>query len=461
LAEHVGVILELARLHEVEARDRERLGMLGRASDLLASTLDHDTVHGELARMAVPWFSEFCVVMLPDGAGLRCITAAHDGTALRFGLPDLGPESVGPTAGLALLATAWRSQRAVLLGQVSVEAGSAPLWDKLCPGRRARSLLVVPMVSLGVTTGLVCFVQASLKRRMEERDIPIAEELAMRCVLAVENARLFREAQDAVTARDIQLGNAQDALAGRDGVLRIVAHDLRSPLAGIRLLGSSLLQQVPEEQRSPKHPMALLSRTVDRMDRLIQDLLDVARLDGGVLPLEHGMCDVGFLLAEAVEANALRASQSSIRIVSELKCSRERLYADRARLLQALDNLIGNALKFTPAGGLIVVGVKDGPERVPDLVFFVRDDGEGIAPEHKERLFERFWKATPNDVRGAGLGLSIVKGIVAAHGGRVCFDSALGEGSTFYFSIPVIEEPVTLSVIPATNAVPELGHRRP
>ena len=438
LAEHVGVILELARLHAIESRDRERLAMLARASDLLASTLDLDAVHGELARIAVPWLSDFCCVMLPRDARLHCVTAAHDGTALKFELAPLEPEPAH--AVVKSLATAWYTQRPVLHSQISAEQVAAKLWSKLCPGRVPSSVLVVPMLSLGVTTGLVCFVQTSAKRVMEERDIPIAEELAVRCCLAVENARLFRARQDAVIARDQQLVTATDALAARDGVLRIVAHDLRSPLAGIRLLGSSLLRQVPEAQRTQQHPMALLGRTVARMDRLIQDLLDVARLDGGALPLEPGLLDVSAVVSEALDGNALRASQSGIRMTLDVQCSYARLYADRARLLQALDNLVGNALKFTPSDGLIQVGALDGAGTSPEVVFFVRDNGAGIAPEHRSRLFERFWKAAPNDARGAGLGLSIVKGIVDAHGGRVWVESALGEGSTFYFAIPVLAE---------------------
>jgi signal transduction histidine kinase len=169
------------------------------------------------------------------------------------------------------------------------------------------------------------------------------------------------------------------------------------------------------------------------MNRLIQDLLDVARLEAGRLSIEQARVPAERVVSESVEAQKLLASSASIELRLDVARDVPEVWGDLDRLLQVFENLIGNAVKFTQPGGRITVGAapRDG-----DVLFWVADTGAGIAAEDLPHLFDRFRQAQKASRRGAGLGLSVVKGIVEAHGGRIWVESTPGRGSTFSFTVP-------------------------
>ena len=169
------------------------------------------------------------------------------------------------------------------------------------------------------------------------------------------------------------------------------------------------------------------------MNRLIQDLLDVALLEAGQLTIERSRLSAGGLIVEAVDMHRALASSSSIELQVEVGPDVPEVWGDWDRLLQVFENLIGNAIKFTGAGGRITAGAAP---RDDEVVFWVADTGAGIASENLPRIFDRFWQASKAGRRGAGLGLSITKAIVEAHGGRLWVESTEGSGSTFFFTIP-------------------------
>lgn len=170
------------------------------------------------------------------------------------------------------------------------------------------------------------------------------------------------------------------------------------------------------------------------MNRLIQDLLDVTRLESGELPLARQAVDVGPMLAEAVELARPLAVAKGLRLAWDADHAVTAI-VDRHRVLQVLANLIGNAIKFTAAGSVQVRASRVGRE----LRFDVADSGSGIAAEHLPHVFDRFWRLDKSDRRGVGLGLSIARGIVLAHGGQIGVESRPGEGSTFHFTVPLGE----------------------
>jgi signal transduction histidine kinase len=216
-------------------------------------------------------------------------------------------------------------------------------------------------------------------------------------------------------------------------VLSIVAHDLRNPLSAILMQTSTLRRQGREfERRSPK-PLELIHRAATRMNRLIQDLLDVALMEAGQLAVERERVSAGRLIAEAVEMQRPLAAASVLELRVDVDGDVADVWGDWNRLLQVFENLIGNAIKFTPPHGCITVGAAS---RDHEVVFRVTDTGGGIAPENQSRVFDRFWQASRAGRLGAGLGLPITKGIVEAHGGRIWVESAVGSGSTFFFTIP-------------------------
>jgi signal transduction histidine kinase len=226
---------------------------------------------------------------------------------------------------------------------------------------------------------------------------------------------------------------AETVAQARADVLGVVAHDLRNPLHLIASSTSFLLQ---DDDISLAHRRKLIEvgqRAVGRMNRLIGDLLDATRLQAGRLTLDLRDVDARALLREAEETLRAVAEQSRVDLRAEPPERESFLRADEGRLLQVIGNLVGNALKFTAAGGCVVLSARPDDDEV---VFTVADNGPGIPPEHLEHVFDRFWQARNGDRRGVGLGLAIAKGIVEAHGGRVWVESAVGLGSTFSFAIP-------------------------
>jgi signal transduction histidine kinase len=226
-------------------------------------------------------------------------------------------------------------------------------------------------------------------------------------------------------------------------MLGIVAHDLRNPLQLISIHARILARTGTEAIRETA---GQISATVQRMSRLIQDLLDVTSLDAGKSALNRQPMDVSELISDSMEAHAPIASSASVLIRSDVPENLPTVLVDRDRILQVFQNLIGNAMKFTSAAGCITLHAERG---TGEIVFSVSDTGSGIQPGDLPHVFNRFWQAEKG--RGAGLGLAIVKGIVEAHGGHVWARSVPGQGSTFYFTVPLAESACPVSGLPATT----------
>lgn len=220
----------------------------------------------------------------------------------------------------------------------------------------------------------------------------------------------------------------------RADVLSVVAHDLRNPLSLIASSASLQLEvdDLPSDRR--RKLLELTQRAVRQMNRLIADLLDATRLQAGRLTLDLRDVDARLLVREAGETLRLAAEEKRIELRADPPDQKSIVHADEGRLLQAIGNLVANALKFTATGGRVVLSAR--PHGV-EMVFSVAANGPGIPAEHLDHLFDRFWQARNGDRRGVGLGLAITKGIVEAHGGRVWVESAVGMGSTFSFALPV------------------------
>jgi PAS domain S-box-containing protein len=226
----------------------------------------------------------------------------------------------------------------------------------------------------------------------------------------------------------------RQAVQARDEVLAVVSHDLRNPVGTIFSAASLLLTLDPPPEKRREHLVAV-KRSAERVNRLIQDLLDVARLEAGVMPVHPGPFDPEGVLEEVVAGQRQNADPKGVILEVRVGPDVPEGWGDRHRVLQVLTNLLENAVRETPEGGSVTVGVEE-LEEGRGLSFFVLDKGPGIPSKDQERLFDRFWQVSRKDKGGAGLGLSIVKGIVEAHGGDVWVESAEGEGSTFWFSLP-------------------------
>jgi PAS domain S-box-containing protein len=224
---------------------------------------------------------------------------------------------------------------------------------------------------------------------------------------------------------------AERATKSRDEILAVLAHDLRNPMQAI--LGAAAMMAVTTDADKRGRQVAMIQRATQGMERLVTDLLDMARVDSGAFVINREPVELPAVIRVAVDLCESQAAARNVSLRTEIEDAIPLITADAARLLQLLANLLGNAMKFSPAQATIVIraGLCSGGVEVS-----VKDSGPGIAAENLPRIFDRFWQGDRQSRAGVGLGLAICKGIVDAHGGRIWAASNEGRGTTFYFELP-------------------------
>lgn len=239
------------------------------------------------------------------------------------------------------------------------------------------------------------------------------------------------------TALERRVEALEEAIRSRDALLAVVAHDLRNPLNVITLSAHALLESAPIGER---RPLERILRSASRAQRMVRDLMAIGALETGNLTLDAKSVETSRLLLSTVESQQDVAAEASVILSSDLSPSLPAVSGDEERLLEVLDNLIGNAVKFTPAGGSITVGAG---VRGDQVLIWVKDSGCGIPQDQLPHIFDRFWQAKKKERRGLGLGLSICRGIVKAHQGLIWAESTVGVGTTVFVSLPADSEPHT------------------
>jgi PAS domain S-box-containing protein len=391
---------------------------------VVAATLDYEETLNNIAQVAVRNLGDFCIVDVVEEREVRRQKIASRDPAMAPVCAQLGEIQLDrsqPHLTRAIL----EDRRPVLIEQVSREqlhsfAQSEQHLAALL-ALEPKSVILMPLLAHGRLMGALALVSSASSRAFGPADLRLAEALALRAALAIDNARLYR-----LATRAIEL---------RDDVLGIVAHDLRNPLGTILIQASLLRRSGTEPERRSRKPADAIERAAKRMTRLINDLLDVARIEVGQFLIEQTSVSTSELVSDAVDAQRASAVAATVDLRSDLPLELPAVWADHDRLLQVFENLIGNAIKFTKPGGSITVGAATRDEEV---LFWIADTGPGIASEDLSRVFDRFWQGAKGRRMGAGLGLPIVKGIVTAHDGRVWVESEPGHGSTFFFTIPVV-----------------------
>jgi len=393
----------------------------------LAQTLDYEETVSAVASLPVPSVGVWCTLEIAEEADgsepvIRRLASHHPDGGVDAALREWEKEPIDWDAPDAAI-DVFRTRELLRLQAVSDEWLEAHLAGvrqvEIVRRMGMRSLLVVPLIArervLGVWT-----IGSGTDHVFDDHDTALARALAERGALAIDNARLLRR--------------AQRATAARDQVLSVVSHDLRNALSAVSMLGHRLADDAapPAEHRSIG---ANILASADWMHQLMQDLLDAASIEAGKLSIEAEPHALHQIVEAVLEMFRPKADSQAITLRTDLPPSPPLVVADATRIMQVFGNLVGNALKFTPAGGAVTIGAR---ESGGEMLVWVRDTGSGIPAADLPRVFDRFWHARRNSAaRGTGLGLAIAQGIVHAHGGRIWVESVAGEGSTFYFTLPL------------------------
>ena len=421
IARRAAIAVENARLFEAQRSAHERLHILAEASATLGASIDYETTLRNVARLAVPALgdSSFFEVIDDDGI-VRRVGTGHADPAMAP-LLERSPRSARLYPDAHPVARALKTRTPQIVSHVTdawiraiaTDDAHLELIRKLGPS----SLICLPLVTRGQPIGALTLCFSTSGRHHTDEDLRLAEEVAHRAAMAVDNARLFKESQDAIHLRD--------------DFLSIASHELNTPLTPLKMQIGMLRRGMTSSENVAK--LAVADRQIDRMTKLVSRLLDVSRIVGGRLSLEPESVNLAGILHDVVGQFREEAQKHG----SELHLSVEGDAVgsfDRVRVEQVVVNLVTNAIKYGGAKPIeLDLRVIDGVARIA-----VRDHGIGIEPIMQKRIFERFERAvSARHYGGFGLGLWIARQIVEASGGRIGVESSLGAGSTFTVDLPL------------------------
>jgi signal transduction histidine kinase/CheY-like chemotaxis protein len=418
---------EQARQALRRAADEQRF--LAEASRLLVGSLNYSATLKSLTQLVVPKLADYCIVdiVAEDGSVERLAVAHRDPAkqALVYDIQRRYPMSLEAPAGFQkTIRTGVADLFPEITGEILQSLAHNPEHLALLHELGLRSSICVPLRARGRVLGALTLSTTDSGRVYGAGDLALAEDLAYRAAVAIDNARLYHEAQKAVRVRD--------------QFLSIASHELKTPLTA--LLGNAQMLQrraVREGTFNERDQRALhvIADQATRLNKMVPALLDISRIEMGQMSIARASMDLSVLTR---------------RVVSEVQPTLERhtisysdydspliVNGDDLRLEQVLHNLISNAIKYSPAGGTVTVQLE---QRGPNACVHVHDHGIGIPAESVPRLFTRFYRADnvdPESISGMGIGLFVVKEIVSLHGGTVEVASQEGQGSTFSFTLPL------------------------
>jgi PAS domain S-box-containing protein len=427
----VGFALDLSARKRAEGR----AALLAEAGSALSESLDYEETLDRLLHLTVPRLADCGLICeLEEGTRLRPVALRHVDSAEEELLWRLGEIlATAPESPASLPWKALRSGESQIASRLSHEmarevTGSPELLEGLAR-MAVRSFLAVPLAARGEVLGVMLLATGGASGRdLDPGDLELAEGIAARASLAIDNARLY--------------GRAEAASKAKDHFLAALSHELRTPLTPV-LLRVSTLAASPDLPEPLRADLRMIRRNVELEAKLIDDLLDLTRVSRGKLTLQLETVDLHALLEHVIAICSEGLEERALAIVLERGAAERHVRADAARMQQVLWNLIKNAVKFTPEGGRIrVVTENPEPGRIEVAVI---DPGIGIAPEELPRLFDAFEQGNPAITRsfgGLGLGLAICKALVDQHGGTLTgLSPGRGMGATFTVSLGTIPAP--------------------
>ncbi|MEY2496954.1 MAG: hypothetical protein QOD12_510 [Verrucomicrobiota bacterium] len=424
-------IREQAALAEAEAR-QERLAFLADASNVLAASLEYDETFRSLARLVVPRVADFCIVLATEDEGtMRQVAVAHrdpaEDPAMQKLLDEFSLSKAAATSGAHVLKTG-KSQMVCDVHNGELREVFEQKEDReLIRSLAAISFIAVPLRTHDRVLGAIVMINTDAGRICGTEELSLAEELAHRAALALDNAGLYKSAQKA-------RAESERANLAKDSFLAMLSHELRTPLTPVltSVLALEQADHLPEEVRES---LQMIRRNVELEARLIDDLLDLTRISKGKVQLSLEIVDAHLLLGNAVEICQADIDHKSLSLQKDFAAENVRLEADPARVQQIFWNLIKNAVKFTPEGGRLQIRTRntDG-----ELCVEISDSGMGIDAETLPKIFNAFEQGERSRLGGLGLGLAISKALVETHHGKLTAQSAgQNQGATFTAIFPV------------------------
>ncbi len=429
--EHAQLLQEQAARKQAEA-ERERVAFLAEASNILSASLDYEQTFASLAKLFVPRLAEFCIIDRVDDEGaFHHVSVAHR-TPERQEILERLLDSLG-TEGDHTSRT--KIERGVPIVRNHVEdqvveelfpEGTLQIIRELNP----TSLAIIPLNARDGVAGSITLAHSRIGARFDEDDMLLADELARRTTLALDNVELYHRAN---LARE----EAETANHAKDRFLAMLSHELRTPLAPV----VTHLHTLSEDSRIPEdlhHSLEVIQRNVELEARLIDDLLDLSRVASGKIHLDTRVVDVHDLLKSSLEICQPDIEVKGLKLHLDLTEEELNVNADPARLQQVFWNIVQNAVKFTTEGELFISTSKETDDR---MTVVIRDTGIGVDPSLLARIFDPFEQAKSGVQGGLGLGLAITQALVKLHSGEIEMASpGVGSGTTVTISLPVATE---------------------
>ena len=414
---------ELAGLRKTEGLAHTRLEFLAKLSLLLAESSDYDTTLNAIAHVMVPAVADLSAIdLIEENCTVTKFVAYHPQRRQQelldrfLGMRPLDRLPEGMRAAIETGRPQLRNKTPEFPRDGMTDFDFSEILGRI----GAVSTIFAPLILRGRVIGVLRLSMAESGRKYTDVDIALAQDIARHVTLAIERAALYRDAQTAIRARDNLIG--------------IVSHDLRNYLSTIRL-STVLLSRAnrTDDFLAGRMQVEAIQRSAVRMDRLINSLLDATMIETGRFTVELKTEDVASLVDEATKILRPQIEGRSLRLQARLADHMPAVQCDRERVLQIIANLVGNAIKFTKAGGEICISAMAAADAV---CFSVSDTGCGIQECELSHVFDHYWTKHPGIREGTGLGLFIAKGIAEAHGGTIWVESKIGVGTTFFFTLP-------------------------
>jgi PAS domain S-box-containing protein len=418
----IGWMLDITERKETEEFQR----FLARISGALEASLEVEATARNFASLCVPGIADACTVDLlqPDGT-LQRVAVSHARRELE--------QALNPGTIIAPHDEVGAAPFTVAASNIPIFEGDgrpSPEEDGQKSARLAigetsgiRSYVIVPIEARDHVLGATILGVTDSRRRFGPFELLVAKEVVRRLATALDNAMLYDTARRAVLARDEVLG--------------LVSHDLRSPLSTIVAVTNLLSDNMEDRRGDLRHWVETLTRSADQMRMLIDDLLDVSRIEANRFAVDLAPESPRDILSQACEMLQPLAEKRDLRLECVIEEDIPPVVADGRQVIRVLTNLVNNAINFSLPGGLIRIVAKVMQQ---ELWISVQDTGTGITEDELPRVFDRFWRGRVGDRRGAGLGLAIAKGVIDAHGGRIWVESKRGVGSTFTFTLPLAQQ---------------------